>query len=408
MFQREVRLYKPMQAFFTENLNKPKISARAPSPAQWQAAREVISVLQDASLVSTQVQGGRHGFVGMAINTLYVLLKSLSDSTQDIVSLDPFDGDSEEIAVTDLLPEVQDLLGILVDDMGSRGLARAEKPTEKICLILDPRFKSCCLAVCSNGGYSLQQAAASAVREKLGEFSGTVSASADVGGTGNASGGSSQASPEAAPEAAAGVNPSAGGGDPPQPAKMSKMERIRASLSTQVSGPAGDVDAAEDRADVAEREFAAYMKEAAATNDAKFDLLKYWNARGVDGVDVAGNVVAPARWPHLSLLARLYAGVDTTSCQAERNFSALKQVLSDMRAGTLPRKIEQMLLLRLNRHLIPGFAKVERELAALKAKHDANAKAVVAVQQAREGNTVTLDYVGLLVFVFFVLLCFCC
>ena len=67
----------------------------------------------------------------------------------------------------------------------------------------------------------------------------------------------------------------------------------------------------------------------------------------MDGVDAAGNVVAPARWPHLSLLARVYAGVDTTSCQAERNFSALKQVLSDMRAGTLPRKIEQMLLLRL-------------------------------------------------------------
>ncbi|CAN0438252.1 unnamed protein product, partial [Pylaiella littoralis] len=95
------------------------------------------------------------------------------------------------------------------------------------------------------------------------------------------------------------------------------------------------------------------MKEAAAVNDSNFDLLKYWNARGVDGVDVAGNVVAPACRPHLSLLARLYAGIDTTSCQAERNFSALKQVLSDKRAGTLPRKIEQMLLLRLNRHLIP-------------------------------------------------------
>ena len=93
------------------------------------------------------------------------------------------------------------------------------------------------------------------------------------------------------------------------------------------------------------------------------------------------------------MLARVYAGVDTTSCQAERNVSALKQVLRDMRAGALPRKIEQMmLLLRLNRHLIPDFAKVERELAALKARHDANAKAAVAVQQAREGSTtVTLN-----------------
>ena len=165
---------------------------------------------------------------------------------------------------------------------------------------------------------------------------------------------------------------------------------------------------------VAEREFAAYMKEAAATNDAKFDLLKYWNARGVDGVNAAENVVAPARWPYLSLLARLYAGVDTTSCQAERNFSALKQVLSDMRAGTLPRKINQMLLLRLNTHLIPDFAIVERELAALKARHDANAKAAVAVQQAREGSTVTQNYCRvacLCVYVFclcaIVLVCFC-
>ncbi|CAM9735456.1 unnamed protein product [Pylaiella littoralis] len=395
MFQREVRLYKPMQAFFTENLNKPKISARAPSPAQWQAAREVISVLQDASLVSTQVQGGRHGFVGMAINSMYVLLTSLSESTQDVVSLDPFDGDSEDIPVTDLLPEVQELLEILVDDMGSRGLARAEKPTEKICLMLDPRFKSCCLAVCSNGGTACSRLQPARCGRSWGILRHCI-CERGCRRNGECLGGSSEASPGAAPEAAAGVNPSgvnpsAGGGDPPQPAKMSRMERIRASLSTQVSGPTGDVDAAEDRADVAEREFAAYMKEAAATNDAKFDLLKYWNARGVDGVDASGNVVAPARWPHLSLLARVYAGVDTTSCQAERNFSALKQVLSDMRAGTLPRKIEQMLLLRLNRHLIPGFAKVEQELAALKARHDANAKAVVAVQQAREGSTVTLN-----------------
>ena len=52
------------------------------------------------------------------------------------------------------------------------------------------------------------------------------------------------------------------------------------------------------------------------------------------------------------------AGIDTTiyGCQAERNFSALKQVLSYMRAGTLAHKTEKMLLLRLNRRLIPGFA----------------------------------------------------
>ena len=52
------------------------------------------------------------------------------------------------------------------------------------------------------------------------------------------------------------------------------------------------------------------------------------------------------------------------------NFSALNQVLRGyMRTtGTLAHKTEKMLLLRLNRPLIPGFARVEQELEALKAK----------------------------------------
>ena len=85
------------------------------------------------------------------------------------------------------------------------------------------------------------------------------------------------------------------------------------------------------------------MKEAAPKNDSKFDFHQYREARGTDGVDPLGKVVVPACWPHIGLLARLYAGIDTTSCQAERNFSALKQALSDMRAGTLIHKTEKML-----------------------------------------------------------------
>ena len=76
------------------------------------------------------------------------------------------------------------------------------------------------------------------------------------------------------------------------------------------------------------------MKEAAPKNDSKIDFLQYFEARGTDGADLLGKVVVPARWPHIGFLARLYAGIDTTSFQAERNFSALKQVLSDTHAGT--------------------------------------------------------------------------
>ena len=54
-----------------------------------------------------------------------------------------------------------------------------------------------------------------------------------------------------------------------------------------------------------------------------------------------------------------------------------------------------MLWLVLNRHLIPGFAKVERKLAALKAKQDSVEAAAGAAQQAMEGNTGP-EQVGLL------------
>ena len=88
---------------------------------------------------------------------------------------------------------------------------------------------------------------------------------------------------------------------------MSRLDRIRANLNTQVSGPtlAVEEEVEEDRADVAMREFDAYLKEPAAKNDSEFDLLQYWNGRGVDGLDEAGKVVVHARWPHLALLARM-------------------------------------------------------------------------------------------------------
>ena len=102
----------------------------------------------------------------------------------------------------------------------------------------------------------------------------------------------------------------------------------------------------------------------------------------------------PARWLHIGLLARirLFAGIDTTTCQAERNFSALKQVLSDMRAGALAHKtVEKMMLLRLNRHLIPGFARVEQELEVLKVRWDAQKAASVAAQNARRAGKVVVN-----------------
>ena len=52
-----------------------------------------------------------------------------------------------------------------------------------------------------------------------------------------------------------------------------------------------------------------------------------------------------------------------------------------------------MLLLRLNRHLIPGFARIEQELEALKVKWDAQEAVSVAAQNARVGTVANLSWV---------------
>ncbi|CAN0425948.1 unnamed protein product, partial [Laminaria digitata] len=105
-----------------------------------------------------------------------------------------------------------------------------------------------------------------------------------------------------------------------------------------------------------------YTKKAALpNNDSTFTALEYWKPRAVDGLDKSGNVFVPARWPHVGLVARLHLGIDATSCRAERNFSALKLIVSDLRSNTSPAKVENTIFLRLSKHLIPGLGKVLRD-----------------------------------------------
>ena len=72
MLMRDIRLYKPLQEYFTQNLSNRTVNNRAPKPVEWQAAREVVSVLDDAAQIIKDIQRGCHAFVGKAINDLAV------------------------------------------------------------------------------------------------------------------------------------------------------------------------------------------------------------------------------------------------------------------------------------------------------------------------------------------------
>ena len=130
-------------------------------------------------------------------------------------------------------------------------------------------------------------------------------------------------------------------------------------------------------------EFGEYMKTPVAANSPDFDVLNAWKAQAIDGVDAkTGKMVVPARWPHAGLLARPYLGIHSTSCQPERDVSALSAVVIQLRTSLWPDKKDSMTLLKLISHLIPGLAEVLQDVAALKANCDAEAAESDAAQNA--------------------------
>jgi hypothetical protein len=117
-----------------------------------------------------------------------------------------------------------------------------------------------------------------------------------------------------------------------------------------------------------------------------FDVLKYWQSKSQPVLDADNNVVSAAEFPTLSLLARQFLAVDATSCQPERNFSTLGHVVSDLRSSTASWKVDMLLFLRMNRHMIPEVAALQQAQQQRKSQAAANARAAAAVQAAVAGS----------------------
>ena len=85
--------------------------------------------------------------------------------------------------------------------------------------------------------------------------------------------------------------------------------------------------------------------------------------------------------PHLAFLARLYHGVEATSCQAERNFSALAHLIGDLRTNMLVSTVERMMFIRLNRHMVDEVRDLDAAKAKVQARVAKSAKQSAAAQQ---------------------------
>ena len=100
---------------------------------------ELVSILDDPARINKQIQGGRHAFVGQAINDFAILHAALEDPVQEIRGLQPWDGPKKEVSASTFQPHVRLVLTELVKSMEKRGLGRATTAAERINLMLDPR-----------------------------------------------------------------------------------------------------------------------------------------------------------------------------------------------------------------------------------------------------------------------------
>ena len=122
-----------------------------------------------------------------------------------------------------------------------------------------------------------------------------------------------------------------------------------------------------------------------------FNLLRFWNRRGTDSVcPTTSTVTSPAEMPYLASIARLYHGIEATSCQAERIFSALAHIIRDLRSRMLARTVERMMFIRLNRHLIDEVRELDAAVAQARARAAKSTQISVAAQEERSNMSVDI------------------
>ena len=76
------------------------------------------------------------------------------------------------------------------------------------------------------------------------------------------------------------------------------------------------------------------------------------------------------------------------SCQAERNVFALAHLIGDLRSNMLASKIERMMFIRQNRHLVDEVHELDAVNAQAQARVDKTAQKSPAVQQERSSMSV--------------------
>ena len=232
-----------------------------------------------------------------------------------------------------------------VEYMGKKNLGEVGNPVERISTLLDPRRKTLSKQECVNGSPDVKQFAINELKDVADLFAGLAPQQTTVPAA-------SASAPAPAPASALAPAPAppptpAPGGDgvtrplAKKPRVLSVMEQRRAYrlAAAGSAGAAGDEAESGSGPGITHKVrvlqgLTRYVTEGVELEKDGFSLPGFWRQRGSPKLPQAtGEVIEEAAMPHLALPARLYHGVEATSCQTERNFSALALLIGNMRSS---------------------------------------------------------------------------
>ena len=274
----------------------------------------------------------------------------------------------EKQSVDDLSDEARKVRDVMLSRLEKKELGQARMPLERICALLDPRRKDCSAEHLVNGSAALRALAIDDVKriaEMFADAAGEISASG--GGGGGGSGGPDQPAPKKQMVAS-----------DLEERRRARLAKAKASSATGTAATHGPSLA--KRRFLVERELRMYVAEDSHPEEDDFSLLQFWERRSKASTCAETGEVEPGL-PYLALIARLYHGIESTSCQAERNFSALSNLIGTLRSSMLPFKVEQMMFLRLNKLFV-------KEVEAL---HDAVEANKAAAARCKEKVTQVVE-----------------
>lgn len=386
MMVRLLQLKKPIIEYFKRH----PTNTRKLTTNEWTITNQVCSLLDVVAEVTIKIQGGADTHIGQTMFNMLEIKEIFSESEHNIRILDqPYDSSGEIskelVELDDLSEEARLVREVMLSRLEKKELGKARMPVERICALLDPRRKDCSDMHLINGGADLKASAVEDVKNVAKTF---VEPNSSAAGAGEAGG--------------VGGPIGAGGGDgstppaPKRPKVVSHLEQRRrdrlakAKASTSSSSASPAATAAARRSAVIAKELRMYLAEDAMPEEDDFSLLKFWQRRSA-GSTCAETGAVEAGLPHLALIARLYNGIESTSCQTERNFSALSFLIGSLRSQISPNKVERLMFLRLNRLFIPEVKALHDAVEAKNAAADQCQKKVAQVEGEMADKTVTLS-----------------